>query len=208
MSLGTALAPHLSVLAIAAAAMVAAPGAGAANSLPDPRLGALFAVEKSALGAVAPGHVERILDDAEAPIAHDLAERDLTCLTRALYHEARGEGEAGMLAVAEVVLNRTESAAFPDTVCAVVEQGAGNGRGCQFSFVCDGSERRRLERAAWARAQDLAQRMAEGAPRQLTDGATHFHTTAVNPPWSRVYELTAEIGAHRFYRRPLEIASN
>ncbi len=208
----TAPAPRATFCAIAVAGLLsvgATGGAVAADTPPDPRLGALFSVEKSALGAVEPGHVARILTaPAEAAPVHKLTEDGLACLARALYYEARGEGEVGMRAVAEVVLNRAEDGGFPDTVCAVVEQGAGNGRGCQFSFVCDGSENRRLERRAWNRAKALAREMAGGAPRALTDGATHFHTVAVNPRWARVYELTAVIGAHRFYRRPLEVAAN
>lgn len=208
MSTKPAVAPRLLLCALAMAGVGAVATPAVSGNLPDPRLGALLQVERAGLDAVAPGHVTRILDVGTNARAHDLAEADLTCLARALYHEARGEGEAGMRAVAEVVLNRTESAAFPDSVCGVVEQGSGNGRGCQFSFVCDGAERRGLERAAWARAQDLAEEMAAGAPRALTRGATHFHTVAVNPRWSRVYEMTAQIGAHRFYRRPLEMAAN
>ena len=38
------------------------------------------------------------------------------------------------------------------------------------------------------------------APRALTAGATHFHTTAVNPDWSRRFAKTASIGSHLFYR--------
>jgi spore germination cell wall hydrolase CwlJ-like protein len=137
-----------------------------------------------------------------------VGERELTCLAQALYHEARGEGRAGQLAVAEVVLNRVESPRFPDTICGVVRQGASNGRGCQFSFVCNGAMNGRLEPAAWRRAQALAREMVRGAPRVLTEGATHFHALHVRPSWARVYRLTAEIGAHRFYRRAAQVASN
>ena len=74
------------------------------------------------------------------------ASRDLQCLTEAVYWEARGEGAAGMAAVAQVVLNRVRHPAFPKTICAVVFQGAGLGRAdCQFSFVCDGSMRQSLD---------------------------------------------------------------
>ena len=177
-------------MAITAATLLAAAPVAAETDLPAP--GAqLLAVETSPLPRARPAGLD-----------------DVKCLSRALYHEARGEGERGMRAVAEVVLNRAESSRFPDTVCAVVDQGAGNGRGCQFSFVCDGSERRRLEPRAWRRAQNLAREMLNGGDRALTDGATHFHALRVNPNWSRVYEMTAEIGAHRFYRPPLEMASN
>jgi spore germination cell wall hydrolase CwlJ-like protein len=134
-----------------------------------------------------------------------VSREELTCLAQALYHEARGEGRAGQIAVAEVVLNRVESPRFPDTICGVVQEGADRGRGCQFSFVCNGAMNARLEPAAWRRAQALAREMAQGAPRALTEGATHFHAVRVSPSWARVYRLTAEIGAHRFYRR---LASN
>lgn len=176
----------------------------------DPRLGALLGQERAALRAVAPGHVERILTPASGDAAPQRQHggSDVDCLTSALYHEARGEGETGMRAVAEVVLNRAESGSFPDSVCAVVRQGSANGTGCQFSFVCDGSEARPREPRAWTRAERIARDMAGGAARNLTDGATHFHTVAVRPHWSRVFPMTAEIGAHRFYRRPVELASN
>ena len=45
----------------------------------------------------------------------------------------------GQVAVAEVVLNRVADRRFPSTVCGVTKQGAGSGRGCQFSYACDGN---------------------------------------------------------------------
>lgn len=178
----------------------------------DPRLGAALGQERAAMGAVPRGHVERILgptaEAAPPRRGHGAGREELACLARAVYHEARGEGDRGMRAVAEVVLNRVESDAFPGSICGVVYQGVGNSAGCQFSFACDGSEAAALEPRAWKRSETIAQQMANGAPRPLTDGATHFHTLAVRPNWSRVYALTAEIGAHRFYRRPVELASN
>ena len=42
----------------------------------------------------------------------------------------------------------------------------------------------------------------------LTDGATHYHTTAVKPRWSKVYTKTARIGVHLFYRHTWRTASN
>ncbi|WP_291239569.1 cell wall hydrolase [Gemmobacter sp.] len=121
------------------------------------------------------------------------------CLATALYHEARGESVKGQIAVAEVILNRVDSPAYPRTVCGVVQQG-GNG-GCQFSFTCDGRSDRISDRAAWARAGKIARSMLDGAPRVLTAGATHFHTVNVRPGWARRFDRTASIGAHLFYRQ-------
>jgi hypothetical protein len=125
---------------------------------------------------------------------------DWRCLAEALYFEARGEGIEGQIAVAEVILNRVASTAFPATVCGVVRQ-AGNG-GCQFSYTCDGHADVIGEPLAFIRAGKLAQLVMEGRARPLTAGATHFHARHVRPVWSRVFDRTAAIGAHLFYRRP------
>lgn len=129
-----------------------------------------------------------------------------TCLATALYFEARGESIRGQTAVAEVILNRTELPQYPRTVCGVVNQ-AGAG-GCQFSYVCDGQSDAIREPAAWDRARRVAAAMLGGAPRLLTSGATHFHTPAVHPTWSRRFAYTGTIGAHLFYRQPVRTALN
>lgn len=131
---------------------------------------------------------------------------EFECLATALYFEARGEGVKGQAAVAEVVLNRVDSADFPRSICGVVNQS--NSRGCQFSFTCDGRADRIRDRSAWAVAGKIARAMMDGAPRQLTDGATYFHTPAVRPSWSRRFERTAKIGRHIFYRAPIQTAMN
>jgi spore germination cell wall hydrolase CwlJ-like protein len=43
--------------------------------------------------------------------------------------------------------------------------------------------------------------MLDGAPRDLTGGATHYHADWVNPRWARIYPRTAEYGVHIFYRQ-------
>lgn len=124
------------------------------------------------------------------------------CLTEALYFEARGEAVKGQFAVAEVILNRTASDAFPDTVCGVVNQGTGKKYQCQFTYTCDGYAEKVSEPAAWVQVGKVARLMLDGAPRQLTEGATHYHTNAVNPRWARQFARTAQIGVHYFYRMP------
>lgn len=121
------------------------------------------------------------------------------CLTEALYFEARGESLAGQVAVAEVILNRVDSPLYPRTVCGVVKQRGGGG--CQFSYVCQGKGKMR-EKGAADLAGRIARAMLDGAPRVLTDGATHFHTRSVKPSWSKRFARTAAIGAHLFYRQP------
>jgi len=45
------------------------------------------------------------------------------CLADNMYHEARGQGTAGLLAVSSVVINRVKDKRFPNTICEVVKQG-------------------------------------------------------------------------------------
>ncbi len=130
------------------------------------------------------------------------------CLTEAIYFEARGEPIKGQFAVAEVILNRVEASEYPDSVCGVVRQGARSGGACQFSFACDGNSLKMRERAAQRQAARIADLMLRGAPRALTDGATHFHARHVSPRWARSFPQTAAIGAHIFYRQPTQLAMN
>jgi spore germination cell wall hydrolase CwlJ-like protein len=123
------------------------------------------------------------------------------CLAEALYFEARGESIAGQVAVAEVILNRVDSPAYPDSVCGVVRQGMEERHGCQFSYLCDGRPETITERRMYSRVAKIARIMLDGQPRMLTGGALYFHTTAVRPAWTRRMDRTARIGDHIFYRR-------
>jgi len=122
------------------------------------------------------------------------------CLAEALYFEARGETVKGQFAVAEVILNRVASQRFPGSVCDVINQGTGKRYACQFTYTCDGRPENISEHGSWERVGKVAAAMLRGAPRVLTKGATHYHTTAVNPNWAQVYNRTARYGTHIFYR--------
>jgi spore germination cell wall hydrolase CwlJ-like protein len=133
------------------------------------------------------------------PSAKLQSDSEFACLKEALYFESRGETIKGQFAVAEVILNRVDSRSYPNSVCGVVAQG--NSQACQFSYNCDGKAEVMHEAGAEALAGRIAKVMLQGAPRRLTAGATHFHTKAVNPRWSRAFEQTASIGQHLFYRK-------
>jgi len=131
---------------------------------------------------------------------------ELKCLADTLYFEARGEPTKGQQAVAEVILNRRDSGKFPGTICGVVKQGSG--KGCQFSYNCGGRQRAIREQGAYARVYKVAMAALQGAPRNLTNGATYFHTTAVRPSWSKRFARTTKIGRHIFYTDGRRVASN
>ena len=127
--------------------------------------------------------------------------KEWECLAEALYFEARGETVKGQFAVAEVILNRVRSTAFPNTICKVINQGTGRKYACQFTYTCDGKAETINEPRAYEMVGKVARLAMDGGAGDLTDGALYYHTTAVRPRWSRVFRHTATIGVHKFYRK-------
>ena len=134
------------------------------------------------------------------------------CLAEAMYYEARDQGWRGMLAVGIVIQNRVRDARYPETACGVVRQGKyRNGNPvkhkCQFSYYCDGKPERpggRLpaEKEAWSKAMDLAA-LLTSTKVGITglEGATHYHATWVQPPWTTGLVRRRQIGGHIFYAK-------
>ncbi|MEO1640181.1 MAG: cell wall hydrolase [Pseudomonadota bacterium] len=199
----------------------------AADEVLATRLGALLGQEREALSVVPdsrlsmltslPPASERGVDTqnrqiydreflADMPVASGGEQWE--CLAEALYFEARGESIRGMFAVGEVILNRVDSANYPDTLCGVINQGTGRKYACQFTYTCDGRAEVIGEPRSWERVGKVARILMDGAPRVLTGGATHYHTRAVNPNWAQRYPRTAAIDSHLFYRQPVRTASN
>ncbi|EKF19261.1 hypothetical protein NA2_09026 [Nitratireductor pacificus pht-3B] len=123
------------------------------------------------------------------------------CLALAVYHEARGEPEAGQLAVTMVVRNRVLSPRYPPTICGVVFQNARWKNRCQFSFACAGASLLPLEGEAWSRALRIASASAvpsrcSGMPEAV---ATHYHADRVRPAWARSMDRLGRIGQHVFF---------
>lgn len=137
---------------------------------------------------------------AESPVQRAHA---INCMTEAVYYEAGFEPLPGQRAVAQVILNRLRDRNFPASVCGVVYQGAKRRTGCQFSFVCDGSRRRRPPGLhEWNRARVVAVQALGGYVMAAVGTATHYHTHAVDPWWRSTVVQVAQIGAHVFYRWP------
>ncbi len=127
------------------------------------------------------------------------------CLAEAVYFEARSESLIAQKAVAEVIMNRVDSSRYPNTVCEVINQGASKKHRCQFSYNCDGLPETIHEKRAWQRAKSVAQEIVAASTRPLTNGATHYHTTAVRPYWSRRLVRTGKFGSHIFYKRGTQL---
>lgn len=143
--------------------------------------------------------VDEILD-ADRDVS--FSRRDLFCLQQNIYYEARGEKPRDQRAIAWVTLNRVEHPTWPDNVCDVVWQPA------QFSWTRHTVEevpnfKNSIEERAWYLAKEIAQDvMAKFKMRfpDPTSGADHYHADYVSPIWADGTKMTAQAGAHIFYK--------
>ena len=138
----------------------------------------------------------------------DLAARDVDILGRTLWGEARGEGQAGMEAVAAVVINRVAHARSRSN--GNFWWGNSITRVCQkpFQFSCwnrgdpnlskmmalDDSDRH------FAMALRIARWAVSGNLPDPTGGADHYHAVYITPKWAMGRLPTAVIGRHVFYK--------
>ena len=130
--------------------------------------------------------------------------RAIDCMTAAIAYEAGYEPLAGREAVGQVILNRVREPPLPKTVCGVVFEGSQRRTGCQFTFTCDGSLMRRLSSEVVLAARATAVSVLAGYAPDRVRGATHYHANYVNPYWAATGQMTAQIGAHLFYRMPAD----
>lgn len=114
------------------------------------------------------------------------------CMVANLYHEARGEGVAGMQAVAQVVMNRAANKAT--SICAVVYAHK------QFSWANTAKGRSKPLEGVSEVLLVVAYQALAGAYKDATGGATHYHAACVKPRWAKHMEKTVTIGKHIFYK--------
>ena len=125
----------------------------------------------------------------------DNLSEQMHCLAGAVYFESRGEPLNGQLAVAQVVINRTDDRRFPGSYCEVVFQRA------QFSFVKNGQMPRiKMNSNAWTRAKAIARIAHDGLWTSEAGDSLYFHANYVRPKWSRKKTARATIDTHIFYR--------
>ena len=131
---------------------------------------------------------------AATPAAGEMG-RDLRCLAKAIYFEARGEPLEGQLAVGRVIINRASSGLFPGDYCSVVTQRS------QFSFVRRGQIPQANESSrAWQRATAIARIAHQDLWPSEAGDALYFHANYVSPRWAQRKTARATIDSHIFYR--------
>lgn len=140
--------------------------------------------------------------------------KEIECLAKNIYFEARGESRKGKEAVGLVTINRVFSSRFPETVCDVVFQSKRDENGnprknlCQFSWYCDNLPIDIKDKRVYNKIYRVAEFVYinyfinTNAMEDFTNGSTHYHAYHVNPFWSESdqYSYTMNIGSHLFYR--------
>lgn len=151
-----------------------------------------------------------IIQKAQAPITN------IDVIAAALIGEAGGEGEKGMHAVMNVIVNRARGS--NDLVRNAVSNVL---KPKQFSFFNNYNAGREemsqiIQRASkhsnWAKAREVALLGLSGKLKDITDGATHYHVSSgpgkVSPKWSNPTVggknieavVTNTIGHHTFLK--------
>jgi spore germination cell wall hydrolase CwlJ-like protein len=133
------------------------------------------------------------------PVGEEPLNHAITCLSRTIYWEAKGEGAADMEAIANVVMNRLGHEGFSNTICEVVMQGRERGA-CQFSWWCDGRSDDAEEDKPYAIAKEIARKALNRQLADRTGGALYFHQRKATPSWRAEYITTVEVGDHVFYK--------
>ena len=113
----------------------------------------------------------------------------IQCIAQNAYHEARSEGEKGMLGTIFVVLNRTKDSRFPSTPCKVIAQ--------KNQFVWYGKGKTIKEPEMYDKAKQLVHEVLGGKHKDFTRGSIYFNAHHKAPKGTM---CTIRIGNHSFYR--------
>ncbi len=135
-----------------------------------------------------------------------MTDHDLDVFARTLYGEARGEyrhtGPSGLIAVANVVVNRLKrKGKYGMTLTEVCLKPR------QFSCWNQGDPNRPLiqqegleKDSLFKFCQKVARKVSKGIWPDLTRGSDHYHAISCKPYWSRASKVKLRLGSHIFYK--------
>lgn len=144
-----------------------------------------LAIVQAAVAAFSPQSYCRVGDP--------VTPRQTWCLAMNIYHEARGEGIEGMVAVGLVTANRVRSPHYAASYCEVVFQKS------QFAWTeKPPGDREVAEPVAFAQAAEIAVGIIGGRIANPGFTATHFES-GPRPYWAGSLIFKGRIGRQRFY---------
>lgn len=152
--------------------------------------------------SVTTDYIPARLSIAKKTSTPDAKTKELECLARNIYFEARGESFEGKVAVAQVTLNRVSNKSFANTVCGVISEKTVIDERviCQFSWYCESEKiKAKLSNSsAWKESVRVARKvLLENFRLPMLGTAMYYHADWVNPSWN--LPQVAQIGRHIFY---------
>ncbi len=124
------------------------------------------------------------------PVVARFNSSEKECLVRAMYFESNRSSESGMLAVGTVVMNRVDSARFPNSICTVV--------GAPRQFAAGVLSRQMVETRPVALASSVADRILRGERHPGVRSAKFFHQAGLSFPYNNM-NYVLEAGGNAFY---------
>lgn len=124
----------------------------------------------------------------------------MLCLALAVFYESRGEPLRGQQAVAEVIVNRTESEKYPKDVCSVIKQQgqfSWYNRNISLSKPPVVTYKNAQASESWEQAKKVASQALD-EPTNHTKGALFFNGTRLGVRF-RTDTKPCKIGNHIFY---------
>lgn len=124
--------------------------------------------------------------------ARTVSHKEMQCLAKNIYHEARGEGIAGMMGVAQVTLNRADTQyRGKKTLCGVVHDSH------QFSWTKDIQKTKKLDKPSWQQSLHIAQLVLLGVRIKEIEDSIYFHSHKIKSPiWTKNLSVNKKIGQH------------
>lgn len=167
-------------------------------------------IKKSLLGGLlvtaftfSPINAEAKVKAVNNQVIHICNKKDtpVNLLACAMYAEGRGEGEKGMFAIGNVILNRDSSEDFPDGIHSVVYQKG------QFTYLKRFSIRIK-DKDSWEKALKVSRKLIylnDNFPElrvanDITRGATFYKRWDVHPKWSKKMKVVYRYKGHVFYK--------
>ena len=124
--------------------------------------------------------------------ARTVSHKEMQCLAKNIYHEARGEDIAGMMGVAQVTLNRADTQyRGKKTLCGVVHDSH------QFSWTKDIQKTKKLDKPSWQQSLHIAQLVLLGVRIKEIEDSIYFHSHKIKSPiWTKNLSVNKKIGQH------------
>ena len=142
--------------------------------------------------------------------AKQVDEKEVTCLAKNIFFEARGTDENEKIRVINVTTNRTKSRQFHGSYCHVIYDHA------QFSWTLDLIRhnvahfiKHTIENQAWEDARKMARYELAHGYQDTTGGALFYHTHDVNPEWASdgTEKLVMASNYHMYYKPVMTTAN-